>query len=157
MDPTLILIAVALAVFVFFQFRSSRKRAKETAARQAAIEPGVEIMTNYGLYGTILSIDEDTNMALIETTPGTVLKIHRQTILKAVEDETPAASKTEGDANADTDTDTDTATHTDATIEPDVDLSKDGVIAAGEPEFGERTEPAVKKPVRKAAPKKSDD
>jgi len=98
MDPTLILIAVALAVFVFFQFRSSRKRAKETAARQASIEPGVEIMTNYGLYGTILSIDDDTNMALIETTPGTVLKIHRQTILKAVEDETPAASVTAGDA-----------------------------------------------------------
>ena len=145
MDPTLILIAVALAVFVFFQFRSSRKRAKETAARQAAIEPGVEIMTNYGLYGTILSIDEDTNMALIETTPGTVLKIHRQTILKAVEDEAPAVSETEGD----TDTDTDT--------EPVAELNKDSAIAVGDPEFGERTEPADKKPVRKAAPKKSED
>ena len=146
-DPTLILIAVALAVFVFFQFRSSRKRAKETAARQAAIEPGVEIMTNYGLYGTVLSIDEDTNMALIETTPGTVLKIHRQTILKAVEDETPVVSKTD----TDTDTDTDTVT------EPVVELNKDSAIAVGDPEFGERTEPAVQKPVRKAVPKKSDD
>ena len=141
MDPTLILIAVALAVFVFFQFRSSRKRAKETAARQAAIEPGVEVMTNYGLYGTILSIDEDTNMALIETTPGTVLKIHRQTILKAVEDEPTAVSETEGDTGT----------------EPDVELNKDGAIAVGDPEFGERTEPAADKPVRKAAPKKSDD
>ena len=140
-DPTLILIAVALAVFVFFQFRSSRKRAKETAARQAAIEPGVEIMTNSGLYGTILSIDEDTNMALIETTPGTVLKVHRQTILKAVEDETPAASETEADAET----------------EPVVELNKDSAIGVGEPEFGERTETAAQKPVRKAAPKKSDD
>jgi len=157
MDPTLILIAVALAVFVFFQFRSSRKRAKETAARQAAIEPGVEIMTNYGLYGTVLSIDEDTNMALIETTPGTVLKIHRQTILKAVEDETPAASESEGDTDTDGDVDTAADTHTDATTEPAVELHKDGAITVGEPEFGERTEPAVKKPVRKAAPKKSDD
>ena len=143
MDPTLILIAVALAVFVFFQFRSSRKRAKETAARQAAIEPGVEIMTNYGLYGTILSIDEDTNMALIETTPGTVLKIHRQTILKAVEDETPAVSETDGD--------------TDTVTEPVVEPNKDSAIAVGDPEFGERTEPAAQKPVRKAVPKKSDD
>ena len=149
MDPTLILIAVALAVFVFFQFRSSRKRAKETAARQAAIEPGVEIMTNYGLYGTVLSIDEDTNMALIETTPGTVLKIHRQTILKAVEDETPVVSKTEGD--------TDTDTYTDTVTEPVVELNKDSAIAVGDPEFGERTEPAAQKPVRKAVPKKSDD
>lgn len=141
MDPTLILIAVALAVFVFFQFRSSRKRAKETAARQAAIEPGVEIMTNYGLYGTVLSIDEDTNMALIETTPGTVLKIHRQTILKAVEDETPAVSETEADT----------------VTEPVVELNTDSAIALGDPEFGERTEPAAKKPTRKAAPKKIDE
>ncbi|QNE46904.1 preprotein translocase subunit YajC [Glaciihabitans sp. INWT7] len=138
MDPTLILIAVALAVFVFFQFRTSRKRAKETAARQAAIAPGVEIMTNYGLYGTILSIDEDTNMALIETTPGTVLKIHRQTILKAVEDETPEAS--ESDAAADS-----------------VQLNEDSAIVMGDPEFGERVEPEATEPARKAAPKKSDD
>ena len=140
-DPTLVLIAVALAVFVFFQFRSSRKRTKETAARQAAIAPGVEIMTNYGLYGTVLSIDEDTNMALIETTPGTVLKIHRQTILKAVEEETPDVS----DAVAD------------ETTEPVIRLNEDNSIVVGDPEFGERVEPEVEKPVRKAAPKKSDD
>lgn len=141
MDPTLILIAVALAVFVFFQFRSSRKRAKETAARQAAIAPGVEIMTNYGLYGTILSIDEDTNMALIETTPGTVLKIHRQTILKAVEDETPDEPETESNDIA----------------VPAAQLNEDNAIVVGDPEFGERVEPDAKKPVRKATPKKSDD
>jgi len=140
-DPTLVLIAVALAVFVFFQFRSSRKRTKETAARQAAIAPGVEIMTNYGLYGTVLSIDEDTNMALIETTPGTVLKIHRQTILKAVEDETPEVSETESDS--------DTASS--------ARLNEDSAIVVGDPEFGERIEPEAEKPVSQAAPKKSDD
>ncbi|HEY8912234.1 preprotein translocase subunit YajC [Lacisediminihabitans sp.] len=135
-DPTLILIAVALAVFVFFQFRSSRKRAKETAARQAAIGVGVEIMTNYGLYGTILSIDEDTNVALIETTPGTVLKIHRQTILKVADYAKPE----------ETDTDTDAI----AEDEPaEIQLNEDNAIVAGEPEFGERVEPEVKKPVRK--------
>jgi preprotein translocase subunit YajC len=139
MDPTLILVAVALAVFIFFQFRSSRKRAKETAARQAAIEPGVEIMTNYGLYGTILSIDEDTNMALIETTPGTVLKIHRQTILKAVEEETPAVEEIVDETT------------------PEAELNKDNAIVTGDPEFGERVEPEASKKAPKAAPKKSDD
>lgn len=137
-DPTLILIAVALAVFVFFQFRTSRKRAKETAARQAAIGPGVEIMTNYGLYGTVLSIDEDTNMALIETTPGTVLKIHRQTILKVVEDETPAVGENLDEAS------------------PAAELNQDSAIVVGEPEFGERIEPTVTKPAS-GAPEKSDD
>jgi preprotein translocase subunit YajC len=132
-DPTLILIAVALAVFVFFQFRSSRKRAKETAARQAAIGVGVEIMTNYGLYGTILSIDEDTNVALIETTPGTVLKIHRQTILKVADYAQPE-------------------TDAEAVIEDEpaeIQLNEDNAILPGEPEFGERLEPEADKPVRK--------
>ncbi len=127
MDPILIVVAVALAVFVFFQFRSSRKRAKETAERQAAILPGAEIMTNYGLYGTILSIDDETNVALIETTPGTVLKIHRQTILKVVEDETPEVVEDE----------------------PTAELNQDNAIVAGEPEFGERIQPEKKKPGRK--------
>jgi preprotein translocase subunit YajC len=140
---SLILIAVALAVFVFFQFRTSRKRAKETAARQAAIGPGVEIMTNYGLYGTVISIDEDTNVALIETTPGTVLKIHRQTILKVVEDETPASDEATSDEAV--------------ASEPTVELNTDNAIAIGDPEFGERVEPAAKPVRRKAAPKKSDD
>jgi preprotein translocase subunit YajC len=138
MDYTLILIAVALAVFVFFQFRTSRKRAKETAERQAAIGPGVEIMTNYGLYGTVISIDEDTNMALIESTPGTVLKIHRQTILKVVEEETPAAQDVADETT------------------PDAELNKDTAIVVGEPEFGERVEPTATKP-DPTAPQKSDD
>ncbi|MCU1523599.1 MAG: yajC [Microbacteriaceae bacterium] len=131
MDPILIVVAVALAVFVFFQFRSSRKRAKETAERQASILPGAEIMTNYGLYGTILSIDDDTNVALIETTPGTVLKIHRQTILKVVEDETPAVVEEA----------------------PTAELNQDSAIVSGEPEFGERIEPETKKPGRKPTKK----
>ena len=141
MSPELILIAVALAVFVFFQFRSSRKRNRETAARQAAIAPGVEIMTNFGLYGTVLSIDEDTNMALIETTPGTVIRIHRQTILKAVEDEVLEVS----------------ATGDDETVAPTAELNQDSAIEAGDPQFGERIEPTPTKPARRAAPKKTDD
>lgn len=129
-DITLILIAIALAVFVFFQFRTSRKRARETAARQAAIVPGVEIMTNFGVYGTVISIDEDTNVALIETTPGTVLKVHRQTIMKTVEEETPAVAEA---------------------AEPTAVLNEDHAIVAGEPEFGERVEPEATK---QAKPKK---
>jgi preprotein translocase subunit YajC len=138
MDPTLILIAIALAVFVFFQFRSSRKRQKETAQRQASIVPGVEIMTNYGLYGKLIDLDEENNIALIETTPGTVLKIHRQTILKAVDDEAPVVDETPEAAA------------------PTAQLNTDNAIQVGEPEFGERVNPDAKKPER-GAPKKATD
>jgi preprotein translocase subunit YajC len=139
MDPFLILIAVALVVFVFFQFRSSRKRQREQLARQAAIVPGVEIMTNGGIYGKLIDLDEENNIALIETTPGTVLKVHRQTIMKAVEDETPDADEA-------------TDATTDAPAEPE--LNTDHAIEAGEPQYGERVDPEAKKPVRRS-PKKA--
>ena len=42
-------------------------------------------MTNFGVFGTILSIDEDENQVLLETSPGTVLTVHRQTIARVVE------------------------------------------------------------------------
>lgn len=138
MPTEFILIAVALAVFVFFQFRSSRKRSKQAAERLETIVPGVEIMTNYGLYGTLIDLDEETNIALIETTPGTILKIHRQTILKAVEDEVPAET---------------TELNEDA---PSAGLNTDHAISAGEPEFGERTNPAEKKSPRGSAKKSTD-
>jgi preprotein translocase subunit YajC len=136
MDYTLIIIAIALAVFVFFQFRSSRKRQKDAAARQAAIEPGVEVMTNYGLFGTIVSIDEANNFAFLETSPGNVIKVHRSTILKAadelvVPDETPAEDETPAAAQ----------------------LNEDHAIPAGEPQFGERVDPEAKKPVRRTTKK----
>ena len=151
MDYTLILIAVALAVFVFFQFRSSRKRAKDAAERQKAIVPGVEVMTNYGLFGTIKSIDDDNNFAFLEVSPGNVIKIHKSTILKAADDAVVPESleelEEEGGGNT------------------NVELNTDHAIPAGEPKFGERVTPSVipaddtKKPAarRPASPKKTDD
>jgi preprotein translocase subunit YajC len=138
MPTEFILIAVALAVFIFFQFRASRKRAKQAEERQATIVPGVEIMTNYGLYGTLIDLDEETNIALVETTPGTVLKIHRQTILKAVEDETPIETTEPSDEVK------------------EAELNADHAVPAEEPQFGERIEPTTKKPSRGGSKKTTD-
>ncbi len=143
MDYTLILIAVALAVFVFFQFRSSRKRARDTAERQKQIVPGVEVMTNYGLFGTIKSLDDANNLAYLEVSPGNVIKVHKSTILKAADDlvapESEGELESEGGGN--------TATP--------YELNQDSAIPAGEPKFGERIEPA-KKPARKTTKKVED-
>jgi len=146
-DPFLIIIVVALGLFVFMQFRTAKKRRNEAAELQEKMLPGTEIMTNYGLYGTILSIDEENNIATIETTPGTVLRIHRQTILKAVEEETPAD---EGDLTED------------AELSDDADVAEESTVVdpviedATEPEFGERVVEVPKKPARKSAKKDSE-
>ncbi len=125
MDYTLILIAVVLAVFVFFQFRSSKRRQREAAERLATLLPGVEVMTNFGLYGTLKSIDEDENMAFVEIAPKTVIKLHRQVLLKAVD---PVVPEEPGE-----------------TVEPGPELNTSSSAPMSEPEFGERT----KKPTRK--------
>jgi preprotein translocase subunit YajC len=141
-DPFLIIVVVALALFIFMQFRTAKKRRNEAADLQEKMLPGTEIMTNYGLYGTIIAIDDENNIATIETTPGTVLRIHRQTILKAVEEET-IAEEAEGDEAAEL------AAEENAIVQPVVEDTS-------APEFGERVVEAPKKPARKSAKKDSE-
>ena len=95
---TTILLVVVLGAFIAFQVFQGRKRKRETEARRSAFAPGVEIMTNYGLFGTILDMDDERNLVTIETTPGTVLKIHKQTILKVADYDTLVPADDAADA-----------------------------------------------------------
>jgi preprotein translocase subunit YajC len=53
-------------------------------------------MTSFGLYATVVDIDDETNIATLDVGKGVKIKVHRQTLTKVVEDEqveaTPAAS-----------------------------------------------------------------
>ncbi|WP_395243004.1 preprotein translocase subunit YajC [Agromyces sp. MMS24-K17] len=109
-DPfTLIMLAV-LAVLIFFMFRNSRKRQAEARNLQSKVVPGAQVMTNFGLYGTIVSIDEEENKVELEVSPGTVLVVHRQTVARVVE-----PSETVAD-------------------------DEESAAVEGEPEYGERIE-----------------
>jgi preprotein translocase subunit YajC len=131
-DPLTILMVVILAALVFFMFRNSRKRRKEQEETRSKMVPGAEVMTNFGLYGTLLSVDEDDNSAVIETSPGHTVKVHRQVLARVVEPK-DAVAETAGDDAA-----------------PAVELNEDHAIraegsdAAG-PEYGERLDDAAKK------------
>lgn len=82
---SLALIGIA-GVLIVFMFLSSRRRRREAEEQREKIVPGVEVMTSQGIFGTLLSIDTDKNEAIIETTPGTKLRVHSQTIAKVVEE-----------------------------------------------------------------------
>ena len=82
-------------------------------------------MTNFGMYGTILSIDEEANKVELEIAPGTVVQMHRQAISRVVE---PAVTADDADAELESSADD---THT-------ARLNEDDAIVMGEPEFGER-------------------
>ena len=118
MDPLTLVMLAVLALLVFFMFRNGRKRQKDTLALQSKMVAGADVMTNFGLYGTIVSIDEEENKVALEIAPGTIVQIHRQTIARVVEP-------------------------TEATYDIVLPESDDNAAVtpttAGEPEFGQRT------------------
>ncbi|WP_193510022.1 preprotein translocase subunit YajC [Cryobacterium sp. BB736] len=105
MDLTFVIILVALAALLFFQFRSGKKRQREAEERRTQMVPGTEVMTNFGLYGTITAIDEDDNIATLEVAPGVELRVHRQVLLKPADDAVAATDDETADAIEDSTTD----------------------------------------------------
>ncbi|WP_233563715.1 preprotein translocase subunit YajC [Cryobacterium tepidiphilum] len=118
---TLVMLAV-LAVLVFFMFRNGRKRKAEQEKLQSTMVPGADVMTNFGLYGTIVSIDEVDNKVALEIAPGTVVHLHRQTVARVIEpvvEEPVVATDAEPEFLA-----------------PELNESHGHLV--GEPEFGQR-------------------
>jgi preprotein translocase subunit YajC len=91
MDPLTIGMLVILAVLIFFMFRNGQKRKRDQEQLQSKVVPGAEVMTNFGLFGTILAIDEGDNKVQLETAPGQVVTVHRQTISRVIDEEANAA------------------------------------------------------------------
>jgi len=141
-DPLTIGLVVLLAVMVIFMFRNSRKRKREAEELKDKFVPGAEVMTQHGIYGTLISIDDEKNEAILETTPGTRLRVHRQTIsrvidpVEAEEDviEEPSGSELEA---------------------PTHELNQDHAIPAGDPQYGERVGEGVDEKPKRAPRKKA--
>ena len=97
MDPITIVMLAVLALLIFFMFRNSRKRQRDLASMADRTKPGAKVMTNFGLFGTIVEIDEEENQVKLEAGPGVVLTVHRQTIAKIID---PQEVVTDDDAEA---------------------------------------------------------
>ena len=131
---TIGLVAV-LAIMVIFMFRNSRKRKRDAEELQNKFVPGAEVMTQHGIYGTLVSIDDEKNEAVIETTPGTKLRVHRQTISRVID---PVVAQEDV---------------IDEPAKPAVNESH--AIPAGEPQYGERTEGSADEKPKRAPRKKA--
>lgn len=87
MDPFSLFMVAALGLLIFFMFRNSRKQRQAQEELQKKLVPGAEVMTSFGLYATVVSLDDETNIATIDAGSGTTLRVHRQVLTKIVEDE----------------------------------------------------------------------
>jgi preprotein translocase subunit YajC len=88
-----LILLVVMGVLLVFMFISSRRRAAkmklEQEAKARAMVPGVKVLLQGGLYGTLISYDgEDlSKSAFIELAPGVPVEVHSQAILRVVDPE----------------------------------------------------------------------
>jgi len=78
-NPSMILMVALFAVLIIMMIRGRKKVSKQQEALKTKSVPGAKVMTNSGIFGTIISIDEQDRV-LVEVANGVVLTLHRQAI-----------------------------------------------------------------------------
>ncbi|MFJ7749317.1 preprotein translocase subunit YajC [Arthrobacter sp. NPDC097144] len=86
-----LLLPILLALFIFMMFRKQKKTQKTVQDQRTQMVPGTEVMTQFGLFGTILSINSEENKAVLELSPGNTATVHLQALTKVVTQQPAAA------------------------------------------------------------------
>ncbi|MFI2562647.1 preprotein translocase subunit YajC [Paenarthrobacter sp. NPDC018779] len=120
-----ILLFVMLGLFVFMMFRRNKKTQQQQAEMQSKFAPGVDVMTSFGLFGRIVSIDEAENKVVIELSPGNEATVHRQAVTKVVEKPEEEAPVVPDDASSLTVAETDGPAATETPEETIARLNKE--------------------------------
>jgi len=80
---TLFPLLLIVLAFWLLVIRPSRKRQQEMTRIQNSVAPGSEVMLGSGIYGTVVSVGDDT--LILSVAPGTELKVARQAVVRVVE------------------------------------------------------------------------
>ncbi len=93
-DFTTILMIAVLGVLVIFMIRNGRKRQKDALELQKRVVAGASVMTSFGVYATVKSIDEEENKVVLEISPKTTMTVARQAVVRVIESvDAPAADE----------------------------------------------------------------
>lgn len=88
---------ILIAMFALLLFSRARTARRESTALLERLQPGLEVMTTAGLYGTVAAV-EDTVVEL-EVSPGVRLRFAKQAIARVVPRAEPVASNDETDSH----------------------------------------------------------
>jgi preprotein translocase subunit YajC len=84
MDPTsLLLIVAAGAAFYFLIIRPGKQRQKAQAQLQRSLQPGTEVMTTSGIFGTVAVVTEEE--LSLEVSPGVFMRIIPAAVARVVQ------------------------------------------------------------------------
>jgi preprotein translocase subunit YajC len=91
-DFMTIALFVIFGLLIFTMFRKQRKAQaqmrEKTEQMKERLAPGTPVMTQFGLYGTVVSVDRDENKVVMELSPGNTATVHLQAVTEVLE---PAA------------------------------------------------------------------
>jgi preprotein translocase subunit YajC len=82
----LLLIVLAFWLLVI---RPARKRQQDMTRIQNSVTIGSEVMLGSGIYGTVVSVGDDT--LSLSVAPGTEIKVAKQAVVRVVDDATTGA------------------------------------------------------------------
>lgn len=98
---TLILPIAMLVLLGLVLWRGNRQRKQQQEQMKSQRVVGAEVLTQSGVFGTIVDIDDEKNVVTIESTPGTRLRVHSMTIASVVSDNEAPVTPNTGAAPAD--------------------------------------------------------
>src|SRR5690625_2604662 len=96
----MLLMLAVLGLLFFMMIRRSRKAMKTQQEQRASLQPGMQVMTTFGLYGTITQVDRDDNKVVMELSPGHFATVHMQAVGQVIE-ETESEELPESDISID--------------------------------------------------------
>lgn len=100
-------IILLVGVFYLFIIRPQRNRAKQAAENRRNIAPGVEVATTFGMFATVVAVEDDA--VVLEIAPGVHSRFSPQVVARVItpvdeddaEAESDAADAPASDAPAD--------------------------------------------------------
>lgn len=78
--PTMIMMVLMFVVFYFFLIRPQSKKAKEQANFIETLKAGDKVITNAGIHGKIVSVNDEDKTFLIQVDGPTRLKMEKSAI-----------------------------------------------------------------------------
>lgn len=74
------ILGAMILVFWLFMIRPQAKKAKQAKEFQQNLQKGTKVVTIAGIHGTIQKVNEDNVTIMLETSPGSYMKVEKSAI-----------------------------------------------------------------------------